>query len=78
MKRLNDYWFDIERLENFHKPFSTPFNAWITEPSQKYWVEYALKKGIIKEEDAPEYNKNAFNITKHINPLTAFSKKKRA
>ena len=78
MNRLNAFWFDIERIENFHKPWSGPIKAWYIEPTQKFWVDYAIKNKIIKEEDKPEgYNPNAFNILKHINPLAPLFRKKK-
>lgn len=47
---ITGYWWDEERLANFHKPFSSVIRAWYIEPSQKFWVQYALKKGIITQD----------------------------
>jgi hypothetical protein len=66
--RVNDYFFDIDKLANFHKPVSVPFNKWVTEPSQKFWIEYAVKNKIITEDEAPEYNKDPINPSNWIKP----------
>lgn len=43
IRDINNYWFDLDKLANFYKPFSVPFNYWITEPSKKFWLDYAVR-----------------------------------
>ena len=41
---ITSYWWDEERLANAFKPFTFVITKWYIEPSQKFWVNYALKK----------------------------------
>lgn len=42
---------DLDKLADFHKPISEPLNFWVTEPSKKLWLDYAVKTGKIPEEE---------------------------
>ena len=73
---INSYFFDIDKLGNAHKPFWPVIKKTMIEPPQKFWVEYALKKGIISEDGEgingipAGYNPDALNPAMWFAPTT--------